>query len=174
MKKPSIVLIVVIIYFLAVFLCRPLVRSWTQPPLKNQFDRLAICQYTYFDKHDRMPGDLSHLPPELKSFVDDGKSGIMWDPEKNTLSYVFGHPYPINDSAITFLTFGLVVPSARTLGSSITPDSIRTNTPALSLHGVFAFGRIRRCSTSPTCSESFVLIDGWSQLEKCHDCVWLS
>ena len=143
MKKPSIVLIVVIIYFLAVFLCRPLVRSWTQPPLKNQFDRLAICQYTYFDKHDRMPGDLSHLPPELKSFVDDGKSGIMWDPEKNTLSYVFGHPYPINDSAITFLTFGLVVPSARTLGSCITPDSIRTNTPIYKQAGLLAKDRQR-------------------------------
>ena len=129
MKKPSIALVAVVIYFLVVFLCRPLVRSWTQPPLKNQFDRLAVCQYTYFDQHGRMPGDLSHLPPEHKSLVDDGKSGIKWDQEKNTLSYVFPHSYPINTSAITFLTFGLVVPSPLALGSSITPDIIRTNTP---------------------------------------------
>ncbi|MEO6477112.1 MAG: hypothetical protein ABIQ96_18455 [Luteolibacter sp.] len=72
---------------------------------------------------------MSHLPAELKGLVNDGKSGITWDSEKSTMNYVFAHPYQINDSAITFLTFGLVVPSPHALGNSITPDMIKTNTP---------------------------------------------
>ena len=134
--RPIILGALIVVYFLGVLLCTPLVRSWTQPPLKNQFDRLAVCQYKYFDQNGRIHGDLSHLPPELKGFVDDGKSGITWDPEKSTLNYVYAHSYPINVSPITFLTFGFIVPSSNTLGSSITPDMIKTNTPIFKKAGL--------------------------------------
>lgn len=116
-------------YALAVLVWGQYAESYLRPPLDAEFQQMAIHCYSYFDAHNETPRNLEHLPPELRRLVDDGDSGITWDPNTFTLTYMYPRPYPMNIEFIRILTFNLIPGSSpMDHGRSISPNSIAHNT----------------------------------------------
>jgi len=128
------------VYVSAVLAFSPSVRRATEPPLGDEFRQMQVHLYSYFDRHGEVPRDVDFFPPELSQLVNDGQSGISWNPEIQTLAYEFPKAYPVNRSLLTFLSFGLTSPGPSVAGSLTGPDGIRENTPVFKQAGLLEPG----------------------------------
>jgi hypothetical protein len=113
-------------YGLTVLCWSQLANSDLHPPHAAEFQKMANHSLRYFDAHQEAPKDTQHLPPELRRLVDNGRSGITWNPKTQTLTYTFARSFPEQIPLMYLLSFGLSSsPTQMRRGASISPDLMR-------------------------------------------------